>query len=91
MTPIARNRLPRAGSAVLLGVLFGTWVHHDYVRWQHLGRSAFLSHQAVRFDKYVAVAPAELLLVFRYAILALGVWVCYQMLASGLAKLMPQD
>jgi hypothetical protein len=86
MTPIARNGLPRAGSAVLLGVLFRTWVHPDYVRWQHVGRSAFLSHQAVRFDKYMAAAPAELLLVFRYAILALVVWVCYEMLASQLAK-----
>jgi hypothetical protein len=36
--------------AVSFGGLFGRYIQWDYERWHRLGRDAYLSNQAHRFD-----------------------------------------
>ena len=40
-------------AASLLSLLGTAYIHHDYVKWQSLGRDVFLRAQAVRFDRYM--------------------------------------
>jgi hypothetical protein len=49
-----RRVLSRIISAVLLGMLFGAYMHHDYVRANKRGREAYLKHQEHRYDTYMA-------------------------------------
>jgi hypothetical protein len=39
---------------VAYGVLCGLAIHGDHLKWHRLGREAFLSHEAQRFDRYMA-------------------------------------
>ena len=39
---------------VAYGALCGLAIHGDHLKWHRLGREAFLSNQAHRFDRYMA-------------------------------------
>ena len=49
-----QNLMPKAVAAILLGSLFGWYIHHDLVTWNLRGRDAFVAYQMCRFDMYMA-------------------------------------
>ena len=44
----------RLSVMVLLGMLFGLYLQHNYAKWNRLGREAFLVSQERRFDTSIA-------------------------------------
>ena len=55
MTPAPEAYLKsKLTAGVVLGMLSAWWVHFDYVTWARRGREAFLAHEAMRFDTYMA-------------------------------------
>ncbi|HXY78933.1 MAG TPA: hypothetical protein VEH47_08975 [Candidatus Acidoferrales bacterium] len=74
-------------SAVVLGALFGSYIHHDYVRWAQLGREAFLAHQAARFNQYMSPPHPIALTVFASTVMIVGALAIYEVLAFALARM----
>jgi predicted small integral membrane protein len=76
----------RAVSAILLGSMFGWYVHHDSVRWNQLGRVAFLAYQTQRFDRYlVSPTPAAFTILFA-AVMTVGFFALYELVSFALSK-----
>jgi hypothetical protein len=75
-------------SAAFLGLLFGLYIHHDHVRWGHLGREAFLVHESRRFDLFMAgphPAPGSILGGIIVVLALIGV---YELISFGLSKIL---
>ena len=50
-----KNRIiARVIVAAVFAILFGMFMYADYHRWHVHGKDAFLTHEASRFDKYMA-------------------------------------
>ena len=69
------SSIARLVTALLFGGLFGQHIHNDYVKWQNLGRDAFLAYQGHRFDLYMSSPRPAAFNVAVTAVLAVGVWV----------------
>jgi hypothetical protein len=80
-------RLSRVLSAVILGLLLAAYIGHSYSRWGRLGREAFLTYEAGRFDRYMA--PGHPLSVPIFATLAITIFVAtlYEGLATLFSKI----
>jgi hypothetical protein len=76
----------RAGTVVLFGALFGIYVQHGYVKWNGLGRVAFLDYQGSRFDRVMAHPKPEFIQVLAAVIVALIVGGLYELVVAGLSK-----
>jgi hypothetical protein len=74
-------------TAVTFGALFGQYIQTDHEKWHRLGREAFLSYQAHRFDHYMANPSAGTNYLVVCVILALGLGVLYEGVAFIGAKL----
>jgi hypothetical protein len=75
-----QNLIPKITAAILLGGLFGWYIHHDEASWSLRSRDAFLAYQTHRFDMYMSPRPVAYNLIVM-ALLALGVvlytsWLC---------------
>ena len=79
--------MPKAVAAIVLGSLFGWYIHHDYVTWNLRGRDAFIAHQMHRFDIYMASPRPIVIILVGTSLLALGVCVLYELLVAGLSDL----
>jgi hypothetical protein len=55
------------------GLLVGYRTHADQIKWNYLGREAFLANQQNRFDKYMA-HPQSVIGLMVFSIFALFVW-----------------
>jgi hypothetical protein len=77
----------RAISAVFLGFLFGLYVHHDYMRWSQSGIDSFLSHEAVRFHKYMEIPQSEGHTLFTFAFAALLAAAMYELVVRCISAL----
>jgi len=73
-------------SALLIGFLYGLYLHHTYVKWHRLGRAAFLEHEGQRFDRYMAIVSPTITSVFGAVIVLLVVVSIYELIALGLQK-----
>lgn len=82
-----QNLIPKVVAAILLGSLFGWYIHHDYVTWSLRGRDAFIAHQIRRFDMYMASPRPIAHNLVVTALLALGVCVLYELLVAGLSSI----
>jgi hypothetical protein len=80
-----RELVSRVVAAVVCGILFGLYMHHDYVRWGHLGRGAFVEHELTRFDRYMAAPRPVLVTVIGPAILAILVFGLYEAIARTIS------
>ena len=83
-----QNLVPKVLAAMLLGILFGWYIHHDYVTWSLRGRDAFIAHQMRRFDMYFASPRPIAHSLVVTALFALGVCVLYEMLVAGLSSIL---
>jgi hypothetical protein len=72
---------------VASGALFGRHMQLDYAKWHQLGREAFLSYQAHRFDQCIATPGAAAHYVFIMAIFALGLGALFEGFAYAGDKL----
>jgi hypothetical protein len=79
--------LAKATAAAFLGVLLALYIQHDLLKWNALGRSAFLSYQNHRFDTSMAYPRSELSLVLHAIFLALVVTGLYELMVAGITKL----
>jgi hypothetical protein len=78
----------RIMSAVLLGGLFGWYIHHSQVTWSVRGREAFIAYQAHRFDLiYANPSPASSSVVST-ALLIIGACLLYELVAYCLSAMM---
>jgi hypothetical protein len=82
-------RLHKLLAALFLGLLAGLQVHHSYVKWNHLGRAAFLEDQSKRFDMYMAKVHPFGLTIIGAIVALLGVTAVYELVAFGISKLLP--
>jgi hypothetical protein len=69
------------------GALFGQFVQSDHEKWHRLGREAFLSYQAHRFDLYMANPSTGTKYFVVGIVFALGFGVLYEGTAYVGAKL----
>src|SRR5579863_4340382 len=61
-----------------LGALFATLIHADAEKWHQLGKEAFLTYQAGKFEQNMA-SPAPLWLVVLFIVIfVVGVAACYE-------------
>jgi hypothetical protein len=72
--------------AAAIGVLGGWFIHIDYERWHRLGREAFLSYQARRFDLYMADPQLKIVSLFVFAVLTLGLFAFYEVVSYAVAR-----
>lgn len=70
-----------------LATLFSLYAHHDYAHWNLLGRSAFLDHEGIRFDKYFVQPHSMPVLLLTYFLLAIPVALLYELLSVLLTKI----
>jgi hypothetical protein len=82
-----QNLMPKVVAAILLGSLFGWYIHHDYATWSLRGRDAFIAHQTRRFDMYMASPRPIIHNLVVTALLALGLCVLYELLVAGLSAI----
>lgn len=64
--------------ALAAGALCGLLIHMDLAKWNRLGRDAFLSYQAHRFDNSIAFLSPAAGLVICCAIFVLGFMALYE-------------
>ena len=82
------THLARALTAVLLGVLFGYYVHYDFLRWNQRGKDAFLAYQGHRFDQSMAAPHPTAITVIGMAIVIVFGFAIYELVVAVVAKIM---
>lgn len=82
------NLMSKVVASLLLGGLFGWYVHHDYVSWSLRGRDAFVAYQLRRFDLYMASPRPFAFNLIGMALLALVVCVVYESLVAGISAIL---
>jgi len=82
------NLTCRMISAVLMGIVLGSYIHNDYVKWGQRGREAFIAYQTQRFDQHMA-HPHPTMATIIAAILFVGVFLAvYEILAFILSRIL---
>ena len=71
--------------AIAFGALFGQYFHHGYEKWHQLGRDAFLTYEAQRFDTSMAVVSSGAPIIIVCIIFGLGLATLYEALAFSIA------
>ena len=73
--------------ALMAGGLFGLFIQSDYEKWHRLGREAFLTYQAQRFDVNMANPHWGIPHVTVIALMALGFFALYEAATYAGARL----
>jgi hypothetical protein len=74
-------------SAIILAVLFGLYMHHDYVVRGQMGRDVFLAKQAARFDRHFA-NPDPVVVQLIATVILFGIFFSvYELIAFVLSKI----
>ena len=66
-----RRVTSRILAAALLGILFGSYVRHDYRKWSQRGREQFLAFEGARFDRYMSTPKPTPVILFGFMIASL--------------------
>jgi hypothetical protein len=83
-----REFVSKIMSAILLGGLFGWYIHFGLVTGNLRGREAFMAYQSHRFDLTYATPSPALSNVISAALLAVGACVVYEFVAYCLSAAM---
>jgi len=78
----------RVLATLFLGVIFGTYIHFDQMRWQGRGRDAFLAYQGHRFDR-IALHHSGASMLVAGVILAMIAVGLYEVVVIGITKVLP--
>ncbi len=82
-------RLNKILSVVLSGLLFWTYINHDYSKWGSRGREAFLAYQSGRFDRYMAPNHPVSISIFGILAFTILAALIYEGIAALLSKILP--
>jgi hypothetical protein len=80
-----RDFIGKITAAVLLGSLFGWYIHHDETTWSLRGREAFNAYQMHRFDLYIASPHPLVYSIFVTALWTGGFCAVYELLTFWIA------
>jgi hypothetical protein len=72
--------ISRIIATLVLGLSIGSYVYHDYWRWNRLGRAAFSLHEMERFDRFMAGPRPAVTTVLGGMLAAIAVVVVYELL-----------
>ncbi len=76
----------RIVAALIIALLFATFMHHTYTTWSALGRDFYLAQQATRFDHSIA-QPHWGTPIFAAIIVSAAVFITYELLSAAFGKL----
>ncbi len=82
---MSRRTIGKITAAVLLGILLGCYIHHDYVTWGRRGRDAFLAHETHRFELSMAEPGPIGVTVLGATIVVLSFLGAYELIALGVS------
>jgi uncharacterized membrane protein SpoIIM required for sporulation len=80
---MSRHFISRIIAALVCGFLFGWYVNYDYLRWNRLGREAFLAYQVQRFDAHMATPDPMALTLVSIGVAVVGFLALYELLVLG--------
>ena len=84
--PMLRIPIPRLLATVIFAVVIGSYMHHDYMKWNRLGRDAFLAYQDHRFDTSMAHPHSAMIPIASSVIVLVAAWVFYELLVLAISK-----
>ena len=79
-----RRQTSRTLATILLGILFAWFIHRDEMKWNRLGREAFLADQSRSFDRANAQPPPFEVMGLVGVLFAAIVFGGYELLAMGI-------
>ncbi|HEU5234437.1 MAG TPA: hypothetical protein VFU50_16375 [Terriglobales bacterium] len=84
-----KSSIHRAIATLVMGLIFGWYNHHEYLRWNQRGRDAFISHEQQRFNSFM-VHPHSVMFTIANAIVGSAVvFVFYELIVIALSRLFP--
>ena len=83
-----RSGAGRVLATLFLGIIFGVYRHYQQMRMLAQGRDGYLAEQSQYFDRIVKLHSASFTLIagIILAVVAVGL---YEMIAGGIARLLP--
>jgi hypothetical protein len=85
---IVKISLSRWIAMIVLGMLAGSYIHHDYERWSQRGREAFMAYQTQRFEHYMAVPRPLSVTMIGATFFTITVIAVYELIARLVSKLL---
>ena len=82
-------RVNRIIAAVVVALLFGALIEHDYSKWGRMGRAAYLQYESGRFDRHMGPGHPIAGPVFGAFIVIMFAVALYEGLSAALAMLLP--
>lgn len=79
-------QMNRVVAVLIVALAFAAYIYHDESKWSALGRDAFLSHQATRFDQHISHPNMAALIIGCPIVIGL-LFAAYELLAFLLAKI----
>jgi hypothetical protein len=87
-----RIQMHKVLSGAFFGPLFGLQIHHSNIRWNRLGREAFIAYQNQEFDRSIASPVPGFVMVLVAIFFTLLFVGAYELLSVGLSKIIkPPD
>lgn len=83
-----RNLFAHGLAVLVMGILFGAYIKHDYEKWRRLGRDAFITHELERFDRFIAPPGAFGVAVFGVIVLTPFIFGFYELVAFALSSVL---
>ena len=74
-------------SAVLMGILLGSYIHNDYVKWGQRGREAFIAYQTQRFDQHMANPHPTMVTIIASILFVVVFLAVYEILAYIISRI----
>jgi hypothetical protein len=75
-------------SAVFLGLLFGLLNHHSDLKWNHLGRAAYMEFWGRHFDRFITIPHSLVVSILAAIVVLLLVIGAYELIAMGLSRIL---
>src|SRR5262244_968034 len=78
----------RVAAVLLIGLLFGFYLHNDQQKWNRLGRQAYVDQQLATFDSRLAARDSKPMLIFGSLLLSLLTFGLYELLVLALSAIL---
>jgi hypothetical protein len=84
------HKTARVMAIIFAGVMFGLYKHAQQMRWAGLGRQAFLADQSHQFDLGMSPPHGTFAMIVAGVLLAGITFGVYELLAAGIALVLPR-
>jgi hypothetical protein len=78
----------RTGTGAFFGALAGIYNHHSYLKWNGLGRTAYLNYQGSRFDRFMTNPKPETFDILGGVVVVVILVGLYELVVAGISKLL---